>query len=54
MNNIFDKNMISLRPSNKYDFPILEAWLNKEYIKKWYGEPEEWMREIRNDSVKVT
>lgn len=50
MNNIFKKNMISLRSSNKYDFPILEAWLNKEYIKKWYGEPEEWMREIRNDS----
>ena len=50
MNKVIDKNMISLRPTNKDDFPIIEVWLNKEYIKKWYGEPEEWLSEIRNDS----
>ena len=50
MNKIIDKNMISLRPANKDDFNVIEVWLNKEYIKKWYGEPEEWLAEIRNDS----
>lgn len=47
---IVDNNMLSLRPVNKQDFPTIEAWLNKDYIKKWYGEPDEWMSEIRSDS----
>ncbi len=46
----FNKDLIYLRPSNKEDFFCIETWLNKEYIKRWYGEPEEWMEEIRNDS----
>ncbi len=45
-----DENMFCLRPVNKDDFFILEVWLNKKYIKKWYGEPEEWLTEIRNDN----
>lgn len=50
MSEIVDKNMLSLRPVNKQDLPTIEVWLNKDYIKKWYGEPEEWLSEIRNDS----
>ncbi|MDF2512385.1 MAG: hypothetical protein K0S04_2251 [Herbinix sp.] len=33
------KNMIFLRPANKDDLNVIEDWLNKEYIKKWYGDP---------------
>lgn len=50
MTKIIDKNMLSLRPIKKEDFSVIEEWLNKDYIKKWYGEPEEWLSEIRNDS----
>lgn len=45
-----NKNLISLRPATKEDFSLIEMWLNKDYIKKWYGEPEEWLSEIRNES----
>lgn len=44
------KAMVSLRHVTPQDFPTIERWLNKDYIKKWYGEPEEWLSEIRNDS----
>lgn len=50
MDMMIDENMFCLRPVNKDDFFILEVWLNKKYIKKWYGEPEEWLTEIRNDN----
>lgn len=50
MNSIMDKNMISLRSAQKSDLSTIEAWLNKDYIKKWYGEAEEWLFEIRNDN----
>ena len=49
MNKPIDKNMISLRPAAKCDLPLIRIWLNKDYIKKWYGEPDEWLAEIRND-----
>lgn len=50
MSRMINKHMISLRQANREDISILEVWLNKDYIKKWYGEPEEWLVEIRNDS----
>lgn len=50
LNNNIEKNMLSLRMASKDDLSIIKVWLNKEYIKKWYGEPEEWLAEIRNDS----
>ncbi|WRS28418.1 GNAT family N-acetyltransferase [Oscillospiraceae bacterium MB08-C2-2] len=50
MAKIIDKNMLSLRPVKKEDFSIIKEWLNKDYIKKWYGDSEEWLSEIRNDS----
>ena len=37
-----------LRRANASDFPMLEVWLNKDYIKQWYGELEEWIEEIKN------
>jgi RimJ/RimL family protein N-acetyltransferase len=42
---------ISLRAINNLDIPLLTEWLNKDYILKWYHNPEEWLEEInaRND-----
>ncbi len=37
-----------LRGVDASDLPILEVWLNKDYIKQWYGDPEEWIEEIKN------
>ena len=41
---------IALRPVTPEDFPTIEDWLHKAYIRKWYGDPQDWMAEIRNDS----
>lgn len=49
-NSVFEKDKISLRSANEADFPLIGTWLHKEYIKKWYGDPEEWLAEIRNES----
>lgn len=50
MADFIDKNIISLRLANENDLSIITTWLNKAYIKKWYGGPEAWLAEIRNDS----
>lgn len=41
---------ITLRPVEKTDMNLLSTWLNKDYIKKWYGDPEEWLAEIKNET----
>ena len=47
-------NKISLRNLVDADIPLLTTWLNKEYIRKWYHEPEGWLEEIngRHNSFK--
>jgi len=42
-----EKN-IRVRPIKDYDIELLTKWLYKDYILKWYHEPEEWIREVRN------
>lgn len=49
--------MLSLRLLENTDMPLIEAWMNKEHIKKWYDIPpvcttEDWLAEIkgRNDA----
>lgn len=39
---------IVLRPFSDADIPRLAAWLDKEYIKKWYHDPDEWLHEVQN------
>jgi RimJ/RimL family protein N-acetyltransferase len=39
---------ITLRPISDEDIMLLTTWLNKDYILKWYQEPEEWLTEINN------
>ena len=52
--------MLELRPLNNNDIPLVEAWLNKEHVKRWYEIPHmqvtiaDWMYEIseRNGEFK--
>ena len=37
---------ISLKPLTEADIPIFDKWLDKDYIKKWLGEKEDWLHEI--------
>ena len=41
-----NKGGILLKPLLDEDIIILSEWLDKEYIKKWYGEKEDWLDEI--------
>lgn len=43
-----DVDKITLRKLSNCDMPIIKQWLHTERIKKWYGEPEEWIQEIAN------
>ncbi|MDR0954603.1 MAG: GNAT family N-acetyltransferase [Rikenellaceae bacterium] len=49
---IGDNHKIELRVLRDEDIPLLNEWLGKEYIKKWFGEKEQWLNEIeqRNGS----
>lgn len=47
---ILDKDIISIHKFIDNDLKILENWLEKEYIQKWYGDPQEWLDEIENVS----
>lgn len=46
--------MIELRLLDDSDIPLVESWLNKEHVKKWYEVPElgitvaDWILEIRD------
>ncbi len=39
-------NKIVLRKVIDKDIPLLTTWLNKEYILKWYHNPDDWLVEI--------
>lgn len=45
--------MLELRLLEDSDIPMVEAWLNKEHVKRWYEIPhlgvtiEDWMNEIK-------
>lgn len=39
-------NMI-IKPIKDEDIILIEKWLHQDYILKWYHEPEEWIREIK-------
>ncbi len=38
---------ITLRPIMDDDLPLLETWLRKDRILKWYEDADEWLGEIR-------
>lgn len=43
---------LTLKPVEDNDVSLLDKWLHKDYILKWYHEPKEWIKEIeeRNGS----
>lgn len=41
-----DKNKITLRTFQDKDIDMFTSWLHKDYIMKWYHEPEDWLSEI--------
>lgn len=40
------KNKITLRTFQDKDVDMFTTWLHKDYIMKWYHEPEDWLSEI--------
>jgi len=38
--------MLRLRRFEQVDISLFKSWLYKEYIKIWYEEPEEWLKEV--------
>lgn len=40
-----------MRPIEDSDLPMLEAWLRKERILKWYDDADEWLGEMRERHV---
>ena len=40
-------NELDLVEFNDNHILLLKEWLEKEYIKKWFQKPEDWMNEIR-------
>lgn len=43
---IINNNEIVIKSIQKEDIPLFDKWLDKEYIKKWFGEKEDWLNEI--------
>ena len=43
---MINKKEILLKPLNEEDISLLNTWLDKEYIQKWFGKKEDWLNEI--------
>lgn len=39
-------NEITLQEVKNTDIGLITAWLNKDYILKWYHDPDSWLHEI--------
>lgn len=40
---------VQLKPFREKHFSLLRSWLEKSYIRKIFGEPEEWLSEIEEN-----
>lgn len=38
---------LELKSLEDKDIPIIAGWLEKGHVRKWYHEPQEWLREMR-------
>ena len=45
---------LKLRSFTDADIPLLSDWLNKEYILKWYEDPDAWLTEIKGRTEKFS
>lgn len=39
---------ITLKPIENTDLDLINRWLNKEHVLRWYHDTDDWMNEIRN------
>lgn len=39
---------LQMRRIQDSDIPLLEKWLHKKHVNKWYHNPEEWLFEVKN------
>ena len=46
-----EKNKISLRPFQDTDIAMFTSWLHKDYILKWYQDPEVWLTKTAGRTV---
>ena len=37
------------REFNDTDINLFSIWLHKDYVQKWYNDPEDWLNEVRSD-----
>lgn len=51
---MINKSRIELKPLMNKDIPLFDKWLDKEYIKKWFGEKEDWLNEINERNGKYS
>ncbi|SHN70102.1 GNAT family N-acetyltransferase [Desulfovibrio litoralis] len=45
-----NKERVFILKVDNNEIPTIEVWLKKEHIKKWYGDPQEWLEEIKDIS----
>ncbi len=38
---------VTLRPVSDADIALLDRWLRKAHVSRWYENPEEWLDEVR-------
>ena len=43
---MINKSEIVLKHLTEEDLILLESWLDKEYVKKWFGDKKDWLNEI--------
>lgn len=41
-----NKSEVTIKPIRDEYIPLFDKWLDKEYIRKWFGEKEDWLNEI--------
>lgn len=49
-----NKEEITLKQLTDEDIPLFESWLDKEYIKRWFGDKEDWLNEINERNGKYS
>lgn len=54
MNMIVNENNLVIKPIQDEDIPLFDKWLDKEYIKKWFGDKEDWLNEINERNGKYS
>jgi hypothetical protein len=46
--------MYSLRALEEVDINLVQSWLSQDYVEKWFGDPIEWLEEIKDRNNKYS